>query len=85
MELNPLIKIKHPMADEISIQDSQYHHCTVGESSEIAFFKNGDFVLTPIEPFADYHDGADKYGMTTSVYDYVPNSLIEAFLEENMF
>jgi len=73
-------KIVHPKADEISVQATQYHMCRVGVSSEIAFFLNGDWVVDPIEPFADYHDGST---FDTAVYGFVPNDLIDAFLDEN--
>ena len=75
-----LIKINHPKADSISIQDSEFHWCRPGFSSEIAFFKRGSWVTEPIEPFADYHDGSVG---DTAVYSYVPNTLIDAFLDEN--
>ena len=73
-------KIVHPKADEISIIDHSMSYAREGVSSEIAFFLNGEWVTEPIEPFADYHDGG--YG-DTAVYPYVPNDLIEAFLDEN--
>ena len=72
------IRINHEMADAISVQDSPYHMCRPGVSSEIAFFLNGEFVVEPIEPFADYHDGGHY---DTAVYGWVPNKLIENFLE----
>jgi hypothetical protein len=77
--LNNKIRIDHPLADKISIQDSAWHYCTPGESSEIAFFKNGEWVITPIAPFAKYHDGSTY---DTAVYSHVPNQLIDSFLQE---
>lgn len=82
MKLNQSIKINHPMADSISVQDSEYHHCVPGESSEIAFFKDSAFVVAPIEPFTLYHDGSDASVHDTAVYDYVPNELIDEFLNK---
>jgi len=82
MQINKSVKINHPLADRISIQDSKFHHCVPGVSSEVAFFKGNEFVVTPIEPFADYHDGSPA-DASTAVYDYVPNELIDAFLQEN--
>lgn len=76
----PTYTIVHPQADEISIQNSQYHMCRQGVSSEIAFFLNGEWVVDPIEPFADYHDGSTS---NTAVYGYVPDELIDAFMAEN--
>lgn len=75
-----LYRITHPLADEISVQGSEFHYCRPGVSSEIAFFHQGSWVITPIEPFADYHDGSIG---DTAVYSYVPNELIRAFLDEN--
>ena len=75
-----LYRITHPLADEISVQDSEYHYCRTGLSSEIAFFHKGEWVIEPIEPFADYADAAAG---DTRVYCYVPNALIRAFLDEN--
>lgn len=72
-------KIKHPMADQISVVNHSFAYA--GENtSEIAFFLRGEWVTEPIEPFADYHDGSD---WDTAVYAYVPNDLIQAFLAEN--
>jgi hypothetical protein len=76
----PTYTIVHPQADEISVQNSEYHMCRKGISSEIAFFLNGKWVCDPIEPFADYHDGSIG---GTSVYGYVPDELIDAFMAEN--
>jgi len=72
-------KIRHPKADTISIVDEW----GILDRKEIAFFQKGECVLEPIEPFADYHDGADEMEYSTSVYRYVPIALIEAFLDEN--
>jgi hypothetical protein len=82
ISLHDPIRISHPMADKVSVQDTKYHHCTPGKSSEIAFFKNGNFVVDPIAPFEKYHDGSDPATHTTAVYDYVPNELIDEFLSE---
>lgn len=75
-----LYRITHPLADEISVQDSEYHYCRPGMSSEIAFFLKGQWVVEPIPDFGAYHDGG--YG-DTAVYSYVPNELIRAFLVEH--
>ena len=74
-----LIKINHPKADQISIIDG-FGSYSSENASEIAFFKDGEWVVEPIEPFADYHDGSEG---DTAVYPWVPNDLIDAFLEEN--
>jgi hypothetical protein len=72
--------INHPMADEMSVQDSPFHYCSPGMSSEIAFFKKGDWVVIPLPDFAEYHDGSDPGRNDTAVYGWVPNDLIDSFL-----
>lgn len=73
--------IKHPMADQISVVNHSLAYA--GETtSEVAFFMKGEWVVAPIEPFADYHDGSPS-DADTAVYGWVPNDLITAFLEEN--
>jgi len=74
-------KINHPMADTISVSNGWGSYGGVS-TSEIAFFLNGEWVVNPIEPFADYHDGSPS-DADTAVYPYVPNDLIDAFLDEN--
>jgi hypothetical protein len=78
---NRRVKIRHPYADTLSISKGHgaYSTCT---SSEIAFFLDGKWVVTPIEPFADYHDGSPS-DASTAVYGWVPNDLIDAFISEN--
>lgn len=77
------IKINHPMADRVSIIDNDKHlsllRAQAGEgSSELAFFKNGDWVLDTIPEFADY---IDSYAGDTRIYPYVPNELVDEFLD----
>lgn len=79
MKLNQSIKINHPMANRMSVQDSEYHHCTPGKSSEVAFFMGQDWVVEPIPELSEYHDGSYY---DTAVYGWVPNELVEKFLEE---
>ena len=79
---NRKVKIRHPLADTLSISTGQLAY-SGDNTSEIAFFKNGEWVVTPIEPFADYHDGSPS-DADTAVYPYVPNELIDAFLDENL-
>lgn len=74
--LNDTIKINHPLADRMSVQNSPMHHA--GENtSEVAFFRNGVFQTAIIDEFAEY--ASDDTG-DTRVYDWVPNELIENFL-----
>jgi hypothetical protein len=78
---NRRVKIKHPNADTLSISTGKGAYA--GKStSEIAFFLNNEWVVTPIEPFADYHDGSPS-DAETAVYGWVPNNLIDAFIAEN--
>ena len=75
--LNDTIKINHPLADRMSVQNSPMHHA--GENtSELAFFRNGVFQTAIIEEFANY--ASDNAG-DTRVYDWVPNDLIDEFIE----
>jgi hypothetical protein len=76
--LNDTIKINHPLADRISVQNSPSHYASEN-SSEVAFFHHGVFVTTPIEQFAQY---SDAEAGDTRVYPWVPNEIIEQFLEE---
>jgi hypothetical protein len=78
---NRKVKIKHPQADTLSISTGAGAYAGM-YTSEIAFFSRGQWVLDPIEPFADYHDGSPS-DASTAVYPYVPNELIEAFIVEN--
>jgi hypothetical protein len=76
---NKKIKINHMMADQISISTGSNAY-SGDNSSEIAFFKNRNWVVVPIPEFATYHDGSDSIA-DTAVYPYVPNELIDAFLD----
>lgn len=74
------VKLTHPMADEISIATHSFAYA--GENtSELAFFMNGQWVVQPIPEFAQYHDGT-PLDHDTAVYGWVPNKLIDTFLEE---
>lgn len=77
-DVKPGVEINHPMADTISIQN---HQMAMGgdNTSELAFFLNGGWVAEPIPEFAEY---ADPFEGGTRVYGYVPNELIEKFLEK---
>lgn len=77
---NRKVKINHPMADTISISTGT-HVYSGDNSSEIAFFQNDDWQVIAIPEFCTYHDGSDTVA-ATAVYPYVPNELIESFLEK---
>ena len=79
---NLKVKIKHPLADTLSISTGAGAYAGVN-TSEIAFFLKGEWVVTPIEPFAEYHDGSPN-DADTAVYLYVPNELLDAFISENL-
>jgi hypothetical protein len=72
--------INHPMADMVSIINHQFAYATEN-SSELAFFSEGEWVVKPIPEFAEFHDGSPE-DFDTACYPYVPNELIEKFLEE---
>ena len=73
------IKINHPFANKMSVQDSSAHYCNPGKSSEIAFFYGSKFQTNVLEEFAEYTDSTDG---DTRIYSYVPNELIELFLNK---
>jgi hypothetical protein len=77
---NKKIKINHMMADTISISTGSNAY-SGDNSSEIAFFKNKDWVVVAIPEFCTYHDGSDSIA-DTAVYPYVPNEKIEKFLDK---
>jgi hypothetical protein len=77
---NRKVKIKHPNADTLSISTGEGIY-NGPNTSEIAFFLNNEWVVLPIEPFADYHDGSPS-DSSTAVYGWVPNELIDAFIEQ---
>ena len=74
------IKINHPLADKISVQNSLHHYASQ-YTSEVAFFYKDKFQTIVLKEFADYADGI--VGGDTLVYGYVPNDMIELFLNEH--
>ena len=78
---NRRVKIKHPLADTLSISTGAGAYAGV-YTSEIAFFSKGEWVIEPIEPFSDYHDNSPA-NADTAVYLYVPNELLDAFISKN--
>lgn len=76
-------KINHALADTISIikevPGGGPAYCDAF-SSEIAFFRNGEWVTDIIPEFADYTDGVNIED--TIVYCYVPDSKIIDFLKQ---
>ena len=79
---NQRIDITHSDADTMSIAKGVGAYSNAS-SSEIAFFLKGEWVVTPIEYFAKYHDGSPS-DASTAVYGWVPNDLIESFLDDEV-
>ena len=77
---NEHIAITHSDANEISISKGRCAYSD-GSSSEIAFFLKNKWVVNPIEYFAAYHDGSPS-DASTAVYGWVPNEMIESFLDK---
>lgn len=77
---NERIAITHSDANEISISKGTGAYFDQS-SSEIAFFLKGRWVVNPIEYFASYHDGSPS-DASTAVYGWVPNEMIESFLDK---
>ena len=76
--VNDHIKIDHPLSDRMSVQNSSRHHA--GENtSEVAFFIGKKFQTKIVKEFADYSDGVEA---DTLVYSWVPNKIVENFLEK---
>jgi hypothetical protein len=71
-------KINHPMADTISISTGEGVY-SGDNTSEIAFFQNRKWVTIPVPEFSEYHDGSPSDAISC-VYTWVPNDLIESFL-----
>jgi hypothetical protein len=71
-------KINHPLADTVSVVSGIGTYSTTSQS-ELAFFKDGEWVTKVIPEFAEYHDGS-PLDSDTCVYPWVPNKLINDFL-----
>lgn len=71
-------RINHPMANRMSVIDHHIAYSGKG-TSELAFFQGRKWVTEPIPEFAAYHDNSDS---DTAVYGWVPNKLVEEFLEK---
>lgn len=72
------IAIDHPQANTISIVN-HFGTYSDADSVEIAFFNDDDWVIDIIAPFRPFFDGV--FG-DTAVYAFVPNFLIDEFLDE---
>jgi hypothetical protein len=72
--INAKARISHPMADEVSIAIGSGAYARFPHSVELAFFKNGGWVVEPLPELAHYY--------SHEVYPYV--SLIDfAMFMEN--
>lgn len=76
-DVKPRVRITHPLADSVSIQN---HKMAMGgdNTSELAFFDNGEWVTQIIAEFAEY---ACDEETDTLVYGWVPNEKVDAFLK----
>ena len=75
-------KINHPMADSVSrIKEGPMgmRAYAGSNSSELAFFSKGKWVVKPIPEFSKYHDGSTS---DSAVYGWVPDSEVDAFLDQ---
>jgi hypothetical protein len=72
-------KINHPLADTVSVVVGIGTYSTTSQS-ELAFFKDGEWVTQIIPEFENYHDGSPIHA-DTCVYPWVPNELVNEFLE----
>jgi hypothetical protein len=75
------IKINHVLADTVSVVSGVGTYSTTTQS-ELAFFKDNEWVTEVIPEFAEYHDGSPKYA-DTCVYPWVPNRLVDNFLDNH--
>lgn len=71
-------KITYPLADTISVVSHLGSHST-HNTSEIAFFKRGGWIKKIIPEFKGYEFGASG---DTMIYAYVPNLIIEEFIDK---
>jgi len=67
------VPLSYPDIDFISVIPIPF-----GTVVEIAFFRNGAWVLTPVKEFAGYAESTEG---DTLVYTYVPAYLVDAFIE----
>jgi hypothetical protein len=74
-------KINHPLADTVSVVVGIGTYSTTSQS-ELAFFKDGEWVTEVIPEFEKYHDGSPNYA-DTCVYPWVPNRLVDNFLDNH--
>lgn len=75
---NRKVKISHPMADTISISTGEGAYAG-NYTSEVAFFSNSEWVVLPIPELNAYHDGSPS-DSDTAVYGWVPNNILDEFL-----
>lgn len=77
--INRKFAIDHPRADTLSVSVGMGTYSDE-DCSEIAFFKNDEWVTDLIPPFVSY---ADDMAGKSRVYCYVPDQMIKVFLEEH--
>jgi hypothetical protein len=76
----PRIAIRHRLANLISVQNHGGAYAGAN-TSELAFFRDDEWVVEPIPEFADYHDGSPM-NADLAIYGWVPNDLVLQFLKK---
>ena len=71
--VNAKAKIAHPMADEVSIAIGSGAYARFPHTVELAFFKNGGWVVEPLPELAHYY--------SHEVYPYVSLIDFATFME----
>ena len=75
------MKINHSLADTVSIVSGIGTYSSTTQS-ELAFFKDNEWVTEVIPEFAEYHDGS-PIDAGSCVYPWVPNELVNKFLDNH--
>jgi hypothetical protein len=79
-ETRPHLSIQHPMANRVSVQNHGGAYADT-QRSELAFFRDDEWVVEPIPEFAEYRDGSPS-DADIAVYPWVPNDLVVGFLRK---
>jgi hypothetical protein len=71
--INARASLVHPLADEVSIAMGDGAYARFPHSVELAFFKNGEWVTSILDEFAQYY--------SAEVYPFVPLIEFAMFME----
>lgn len=71
--INAKARLAHPMADEVSIALGDGAYARFPHTVELAFFKNGEWVTSILDEFAQYY--------SAEVYPFVPLIEFAMFME----